>query len=133
MFTSTNNSSITDNSKAEALHELRKTFKKLRYSIEFFRSIYPAAKIRELICALSDIQDNLGDFNDLDVHVGVIKNFVKQSEDEDAINACENIITILEQQQHKIRSKFAECYAAFSSSDNHDHFKEMFVDYHRAG
>ncbi len=124
---------IADNSNAEALHELRKTFKKLRYSIEFFRSIYPAGKIRELIRALSSFQDNLGDFNDLDVHIGIIKGFIKQSDSEDATNACEQIIAILEQQQHKTRSKFAEYYAAFSSSDNHNHFKEMFVDYHRAG
>ncbi|NOQ69914.1 MAG: CHAD domain-containing protein [Gammaproteobacteria bacterium] len=122
---------ITNNSKAETLHELRKTFKKLRYLMEFFRSIYPAGKMSVLIHALKALQDNLGKFNDLDVHIGIVKEFIKQSMNEDAIKACEQMITILEQQQRKTRTKFVDCYAAFSSSDNQSNFKQMFVDYLR--
>jgi len=122
---------ITRNSKAEALHELRKNFKKLRYLIEFFRSIYPAGKLRVLIHTLIALQDNLGEFNDLDVHIGMMKGFIKQSVNKDAIKACQQMIKILQQQQHKIRIKFADCYAVFSSSDNQNKFRVMFVDYHR--
>ncbi len=56
--------SITRNSAAETLHELRKYFKHLRYLIEFFRSLYPAVKLRVLIETLIDVQDSLGEYND---------------------------------------------------------------------
>ncbi len=123
---------ITKNSIAETLHELRKTFKKLRYVMEFFRSIYPAKKMRVLVQALKVIQDNLGEINDLDVHMGIIKGFIKQSINEDAIKACRQMIKNLEQLQDKIRAKFAVCYADFSSSENKNNFRQIFVDYHRA-
>ena len=122
---------ITKNSNAEALHELRKTFKKLRYSMEFFRSIYPAGKVHRLIHVLKALQDNLGELNDLNVHIGIVNGYIKQNINEDAIKACERMITILQQKQHKIRTKFADLYVDFSSSEHQDQFRQMFVDYHR--
>jgi len=119
---------ITDESEADALHELRKTCKKLRYLMEFFQSLYPAPGIRELIQALKGLQDNLGVYNDLHVHTGILKKFIKQSTDADANKACEQMIKFLEQRQMKTRNRFAESYAAFSSLDNQSEFKELFVD-----
>lgn len=52
---------------AEALHDLRIECKKLRYSMEFFRTLYPAHEIDPLIRAFKKLQDNLGDFNDYEV------------------------------------------------------------------
>lgn len=119
---------ITDDSEADALHELRKTCKKLRYLMEFFQSLYPAPRIRELIQALKGLQDNLGVYNDLHVHAGILKKFIKQSTDADANKACRQMISFLEQRQMKTRNRFAESYAAFSSLDNQSEFKELFVD-----
>ena len=124
---------ITSKSKASALHELRKTFKKLRYLMEFFLSIYPAGKMAELITALKALQEKLGKFNDLDVHVGIVKGFIKQSINDDAIKACRQMIKNLQQQQHKTRVEFAGSYAVFSSSDNQNKARKIFVDYHRGG
>ena len=42
-------SRINDDTEATALHELRKSCKKLRYLMEFFQSLYPVRRIRELI------------------------------------------------------------------------------------
>jgi len=124
---------ITSKSKANTLHELRKTFKKLRYLMEFFLSIYPAGKMAELITALKALQEKLGKFNDLDVHVGIVKGFIKQSINEDAIKACRQKIKNLQQQQLKTRVEFADSYAVFSSSDNQKKVRKIFVDYHRGG
>lgn len=120
---------IDDQSEAEALHELRKTCKKLRYLMEFFKSLYPAIKIRELIEALKDLQDNLGKLNDLHVHVDILNQFVTQSLDENAIKACKQLIHILKQQQHITRENFAQRYADFASIDHQNKFKELFVDF----
>jgi len=66
---------------AEKLHEPGKTCKKLRYLMEFFQGLYPVTKIGELILVLKGLQDKLGAFNDLYVHIGILKGFKKQSSD----------------------------------------------------
>jgi CHAD domain-containing protein len=119
---------ITDESTAEAVHELRKTCKKLRYLIEFFQSLYPAKEVRELINALKGLQDNLGDHNDYHVHMQILEGFTKHSSDEAAVNACKKMIKSLKQRQQRTRNHFAERYAAFSSQDNQNEFAELFVD-----
>jgi CHAD domain-containing protein len=119
---------ITDDSEAEALHELRKTCKKLRYLMEFFQSLYPAREIRELIQALKGLQDNLGDYNDLDVHAKILKKYIKQDTDPDANEACRQVIDILGQRSVKTRNRFAERFAAFASEENQAEFKALFVE-----
>lgn len=119
---------ITDDTEAEALHELRKTCKKLRYLMEFFQSLYPAREIRELIQALKGLQDNLGVFNDLHVHAHILKKFIKQNSDTAAKKACKQMIRSLEQRQAETRNRFAERFAAFASEDVQSEFKELFVD-----
>jgi len=123
-------SAITDDTEAEALHELRKTCKKLRYLMEFFQSLYPARRIRELIQALKGLQDNLGEFNDLYVHMHILKKYIKHRSDTDENKACKQMIHFLEHRQVKTRNRFAERYAAFSSPDNQGEFKDLFVDFH---
>ena len=58
---------IEPETEAEALHRLRIECKKLRYLLEFFSSLYSEDEILQLINALKRLQDNLGDFNDLEV------------------------------------------------------------------
>ena len=54
------------------LHKLRIRFKNLRYSCEFFRSLFKSRKTshrrRRFIDCLADLQDNLGALNDISVH-----------------------------------------------------------------
>ena len=121
-------SAITDDTEAEALHELRKTCKKLRYLMEFFQSLYPANKISELIQALKGLQDNLGEYNDLHVHGGVLRIFIKQSSDTDAKKACKQMIKLIERRQTKTRRRFAERFASFSSAGIQQEFKDLFVE-----
>jgi inorganic triphosphatase YgiF len=51
----------------EQLHDLRIACKKLRYSTEFFGSLFNRAKISQSIIALAALQDSLGDLNDIAV------------------------------------------------------------------
>jgi CHAD domain-containing protein len=117
---------ITDDSEPEALHELRKTCKKLRYLMEFFQSLYPEDEIGELIQALKGLQDNLGVYNDLHVHRGILKVFIKQSSDKDANKACKQVMKFLKRRQVKVRRKFAARFETFSSPDNQKEFMELF-------
>jgi CHAD domain-containing protein len=52
----------------ESLHRLRIDCKKLRYLLEFFRSLYPAREAASLIKSLKSLQGVLGDIHDLAVH-----------------------------------------------------------------
>ncbi len=122
---------ITDDTEAEALHELRKTCKKLRYLMEFFQSLYPENKIRELIQALKGLQDNLGEYNDLHVHRSILGDFIKHSSDADANKACRQVMKFLKKRQVKIRRRFSERYALFSSPGIQEEFRDLFVESHK--
>lgn len=52
----------------EVLHRLRIDCKKLRYLLEFFRSLYPGREAASLIKRLKSLQGVLGDLHDLAVH-----------------------------------------------------------------
>lgn len=122
--------SITRKSDAESLHELRKSFKHLRYLIEFFRSLYPAVKLRVLIQTLIDVQDSLGEFNDCHIQMAMVKAFIEQSDDEQAIKVSQQLLNVLQQQQLDAGKIFTESYKTYSSSGNQKKFKEMFVEYY---
>jgi CHAD domain-containing protein len=124
-------STITEDTEAEALHELRKTCKKLRYLMEFFQSLYPANKILELIQVLKGLQDNLGEYNDLHVHAGILEIFIKQSSDTDANKTCKQVIKLIGRRQTKTRRRFAERFASFSSAGIQQEFRDLFVDSHK--
>ncbi|WP_206244407.1 CYTH and CHAD domain-containing protein [Novosphingobium terrae] len=53
----------------EKRHDLRKAAKRLRYGVEFFGGLFPKSKplrrYRKFSDSLEDLQDNLGDLNDL--------------------------------------------------------------------
>lgn len=52
---------------AGQLHTLRIFAKKLRYSTEFFSMLYTKKKVQPFIAALSEVQDALGQINDVAV------------------------------------------------------------------
>jgi CHAD domain-containing protein len=52
---------------AARLHALRIVAKKLRYSAEFFAALYSGQKSRPYVAALSEVQDVLGQINDIAV------------------------------------------------------------------
>jgi triphosphatase len=53
-----------ENLNAEQRHELRKALKKLRYTVEFFSSLYPAKKVERFGKRLKKLQQLCGDVND---------------------------------------------------------------------
>ncbi|MEM6795907.1 MAG: CHAD domain-containing protein, partial [Acidobacteriota bacterium] len=68
---------IDDDTPAAALHEVRIMGKKLRYLLEFFRSLYPQGPVGSAIRELKRLQDNLGDFNDYEVQQLALQGFAE--------------------------------------------------------
>jgi CHAD domain-containing protein len=116
----------------EALHELRKTCKKLRYLMEFFQSLFPPRRIRSPIRALKALQDNLGDYQDCVVQIATLKQFSHQMVNEgdappDTLLAMGMLIDELGRRQQAARAEFAERFGKFDSPGNHDHYRELFT------
>jgi CHAD domain-containing protein len=117
---------------AEDLHELRKTCKKLRYLMEFFQSLYPAEEIKKLIKALKMLQENLGDFQDLEVQGAQLKHFSQQMMAESQVSAATllamgMLVADLMQRQHQAREDFAARFKGFTAADNRALFKKLFA------
>ncbi len=118
---------------AEALHELRKTCKKLRYLMEFFQSLYPPSEIRALIKVLKTLQDNLGEFQDYEVQITTLKYYSEQMLAEGrapagTLMAMGILIENLANHQRQVRESFANCFDEFGSQDHQQHFKALFYD-----
>lgn len=126
-----NGQAIVDDSPAEHLHDLRKECKKLRYLMEFFRSIYPEKKIGRLIKSLKQLLDNLGNFQDLEVQADKLRDYARQMVEEgeaphDTLLAMGMLVDGLLTKQQQARNEFAERFAKFSELDNQKHFQSLF-------
>ena len=116
---------------AEALHELRKTCKKLRYLLEMFTSLYPRKPMKRLIGALKVLQDNLGAFQDYEVqqqklHVFAGRMLERGSANAETYLAMGRLETHLEELQLKARQNFAGFFKKFDKPANRKRFERMF-------
>ena len=117
---------------AEALHELRKTCKKLRYLMEFFISLYPTSEIKALIKVLKNFQDNLGEHQDFEVQVNTLKQFSQQmmaegSAPAETLMAMGILVEDLSKRQQQARDEFASRFKQFSLPENQKHFRALFA------
>jgi triphosphatase len=71
----------------EAVHELRKKLKKLRYSVDFLQSIGPKRSVREFLGELSAMQQVLGTINDSAVADGLIPQLLARCPTPDLLHA----------------------------------------------
>jgi CHAD domain-containing protein len=123
---------ITEDSPAEALHELRKNCKKLRYLIEFFQSLYPKRLVRPMIKALKRLLDNLGQFQDLEVQADKLRHFAHQMVAEgevpaDTLLAMGMLVDGLLRRQAEVRHEFGGSFAEFAGSENRQAYKALFA------
>lgn len=123
---------IGPESPAEELHELRKTCKKLRYLMEFFQSLYPPARIKRLIKVLKTLQENLGDFQDLEVQANSLRHFSEQMVEEGSVPAptlmaMGILVEGLLRRQHAAREEFASRFAHFATPENRHAFEGLFA------
>jgi len=123
---------INANSPAEALHDLRKTCKKLRYLMEFFQSLYPSGKIKRLIKALKDFQSVLGDFQDYEIQETSIKQFSKEMMARhvlpETLMAMGVLVQHLDNMKGQARDQFDDQFQLFIATENKLIFKQLFTD-----
>jgi CHAD domain-containing protein len=125
-------SKILTNAEDELLHALRIECKKLRYLMEFFASLFPRKKINALIAQLKNLQDNLGDFNDLCIQQEYLLNIATElpgdrQQPKKTLVAIGSLVEALNREKHVVRDDFARTFTDFAAPDNQALFKELFA------
>ncbi len=124
---------IQPDSPAEALHQLRKDCKKLRYLIEFFRDIYPAKPLKRMLRPLKDLLDCLGQFQDRELQAEWLEGLSAELDRSDpqgrrSLMATGALVAHLLRDQHLARERFAERFARFDAADSHVLYRRLFRD-----
>ena len=127
----TKGGAIGEETPAEAIHDLRIDCKKLRYLLEFFKSLYEASEVEPRIKALKKLQDNLGDFNDLEVQRHALRDFARQMEAEGkapalTLLAMGELVADLRRLQDAERARFHERFDTFAEPSNRKAFERLF-------
>ena len=121
---------IDDDSPAEALHELRKKGKELRYLLEFFASLYPPDVIKPMVSSLKGLQNVLGRFQDREVQADRLRALGDEvaalEGGAPALMAMGVLVQQLAADQAAARAEFAKSFKAFSSKEQRALVKQTF-------
>ncbi len=122
---------INDDSPDSEIHALRLESKRLRYLLEFFRSIYPDSQIKKLIKELKRLQDNLGAFNDACVRVELLRALARGFGQRgpggaDALVAVGRLVERSENRKHKERVAFSRRFERFDTRENRVRLRRLF-------
>jgi CHAD domain-containing protein len=114
----------------QELHALRIKGKKLRYLLEFFRSFYDGSQTDRFLKQMKNLQDNLGDFNDLSVqqemlgeHLDRLSGRNKRSVRLGA--ALGALISVLAGEHRQVRDEFQSTYSEFATAENMNLLQQM--------
>lgn len=112
-------SAIDDGSPPEALHDLRKRGKELRYLLELYGQLWPQEVITAMISTMKSLQDVLGRFQDDEVQAEYLRSLAPDlattDRGTDAVIALGQLIGGLLGDQREARTSFARQFAPFAS------------------
>jgi CHAD domain-containing protein len=122
---------ISDASEDEALHDLRKDCKKLRYLLEAFSGLANKKKFKSLTRELKSLQDVLGRFQDLGVHLEALAGFGEAISSQERHNArtllaMGELMARMKEEKDLVREQFAGKFATFDCKANKLHVRHLF-------
>ena len=112
----------------EALHELRKSAKKLRYLLEAFRTLFPAKDVEQATRQLRKLQNVLGDIVDFQVqqqYLGQWQDNFRGEQHRDVKAAMDYLGKVYADRENARKKKFQRHYDVFVSPENEDLFKSL--------
>lgn len=123
---------IGEDSPPQALHDLRKRGKELRYLLELFGALFPGEVVDPLVATLKDLQDVLGRFQDRAVQAGLLEAAGRRLVEQDpghtrAVMALGLLAEGLQADQRAARAEFGERFAAFAAKDQRRLVKATFA------
>ena len=115
---------------AEALHDLRKRAKELRYLLECFQTLYAEDEITSVIRELKALQDNLGEFQDCQVQAETLRSMAADLYESRAVPATTlmamgRLADDMEKREKRARDEFDSRFERFSSSTNRKRFAAL--------
>jgi CHAD domain-containing protein len=114
----------------EALHDLRKRGKELRYLLEFFGDLYPGAIVKPMVSALKELQEVLGRFQDRTVQVHALRAETAKLATVDggpeALIALGSLIDALEADQRAARAEFESRFKSFAAKQERAEVRDTF-------
>lgn len=121
---------ITADTPAEALHDLRKEGKKLRYLLEFFASLYPPELVKPRIASLKKLQDLLGAYQDCAVQAAFLESKAvglraDSNVPAETLMAMGALADQRLQDEKRLRKDFDAFFGPFSSAQEQKHYKKM--------
>lgn len=123
-------SAIDDGSSPDLLHDLRKRGKELRYLLELFGDLWPAASVEPLVSALKDLQDVLGRFQDDEIQSRYLRALGPELAGGPAASASlaalDSVIDALDADRHRARVEFAERFTPFAAEAPRELVRETF-------
>jgi CHAD domain-containing protein len=113
---------ITEASPAEALHELRKDAKRLRYLLECLGGVLAPAPRKAFVQRLKALQDNLGEHQDTEVHAVQLRTFSTElfdtgSAPPETLVAVGQLAERFELRREAARREFARRFGAYDTRD----------------
>jgi CHAD domain-containing protein len=111
---------IDDTSPADALHQVRKDAKKLRYLLECFGRLYDRSSVAPFVRELKALQDTLGEFNDTAVHAQQLQSLADDIHGRGLLGA-DGLLVIgrvaerLQQRHASARAEFDARWATFDA------------------
>jgi CHAD domain-containing protein len=119
----THGRAITPASPPEALHDLRKDAKKLRYLLECFGGLLPTKPRKAFVSQLKSLQDNLGDHQDAEVQLAELRTLAhdlhaRSKVDTDALLAMGRLSDLLDRRRQTERDDFVDRFAAYDTKAN---------------
>ncbi|MBD3410963.1 MAG: CHAD domain-containing protein, partial [Ignavibacteriales bacterium] len=111
-----------------AMHRLRLECKKLRYLLEFFRSLYPKKNIGALVARLKALQDALGVYNDFLVQEERMSELLADVRDDDAETAAAigAMLAAAHQRQAGAVRDYEREFARFAAKKTRAGFDDLF-------
>jgi CHAD domain-containing protein len=121
---------ITPSSPPEALHDLRKRAKELRYLLEFFAPLYDPAGYKKVVGDLKQLQDCLGEFQDSEVqreeiHALAEAMLAERAAPAATLLAMGEVAARLAVDQAEARDDFARRFARFAGPAGQQRFREL--------
>ncbi len=113
----------------EALHRLRIAAKKLRYLLEFFRSLYRAESIDPRITELKGLQDVLGELNDREIQrerLTVMTRDLEATVGADTLAAMSDLGSDLDHRQRELRHTFRNHFDPIVSAAAQLEYRALF-------
>ncbi|MGI8721026.1 MAG: CHAD domain-containing protein [Geodermatophilaceae bacterium] len=121
---------IGSDSAPEALHDLRKRCKELRYLLEIFRPLHDPSTHRAALRDLKGLQEVLGEFQDAEVQSLAVREFAAtmiaaRSAPASTVLAMGELAAQLSAHQRHARTEFAASFAAFDCTQSRARFRTL--------